>query len=256
MNASDSARSSALQGKTALVTGGAKRVGAAIVRHLHALGANIVIHCNRSTDVAQALATTLNEKRAGSVATVSLDLLQIERLGMLVECAQKNFGGIDILVNNASTFYPTPLGQITLEHWHDLLGSNLQAPLFLSQHAAPVLAQRDGLIINIVDIHGVRPLRQYPTYSIAKAGLIMLTKSLARELAPKVRVNGIAPGPVMWPDDGLIDEAAQQKILSRTPLQRAGSPEDIARAAVFFAVDAPYVTGHIMPVDGGRSVGW
>jgi pteridine reductase len=165
-------------------------------------------------------------------------------------------GPVDILINNALTFYPTPVGQITLEHWRDLIGSNLQAPLFLSQAAAPELKRRHGLMINIVDIHGVRPLRDYPTYSIAKAGLIMLTKSMARELAPEVRVNGIAPGPVMWPEDGLIDAAAQQKILSRTPLKRAGSPEDIARAALFFAMDAPYVTGHIMPVDGGRSVGW
>ncbi len=256
MKPASSARSEALQGKTALVTGGARRVGAQIVRHLHAHGANVLIHCHRSTTAADELARTLNAVRANSAAVVSLDLLQIEQLGSLIEHAQRMFGGLDILVNNASTFYPTPIGHITLEHWRDLLGSNLQAPLFLSQAAAPELSRRQGLIINIVDIHGVRPLREYSTYSVAKAGLIMLTKSLARELAPQVRVNGIAPGPVMWPEDGLIDAAAQQKILARTPLQRAGSPEDIARAAVFFAIDAPYVTGHIMPVDGGRSVGW
>lgn len=256
MNEANSARSHALQGKTALITGGAKRVGAAMVRALHAHGANVMIHCNRSTAAADALAETLNGVRAASAAVTHLDLLEIERLGILVEDTQRIFGGLDILINNASTFYPTIVGQITLEHWRDLLGSNLQAPLFLSQAAAPELQRRQGLIINIVDIHGVRPLRDYSTYSIAKAGLIMLTKSMARELAPQVRVNGIAPGPVMWPEDGLIDNAAQQKILSRTPLRRAGSPEDIARAALFFAMDAPYVTGHIMPVDGGRSVGW
>jgi pteridine reductase len=256
MSNTPSAPSQGLHGKTALVTGGAKRVGATMVRTLHAHGANVLIHCNRSTTEADALANTLNQLRPDSAAVVSLDLLEIEHLDTLVTTAQRIFGGLDILINNASTFYPTPVGQITLEHWRDLIGSNLQAPLFLSQAAAPELKRRHGLMINIVDIHGVRPLRDYPTYSVAKAGLIMLTKSMARELAPEVRVNGIAPGPVMWPEDGLIDAAAQQKILSRTPLKRAGSPEDIARAALFFAMDAPYVTGHIMPVDGGRSVGW
>lgn len=256
MSNAQSAPSPGLQGKTALITGGARRVGATIARMLHAHGANILIHCNRSTTEAEALAQTLNQARPDSAAVISLDLLEIERLGSLIEGTQRIFGRLDILINNASTFYPTPVGQITLEHWRDLVGSNLQAPLFLSQAAAAELKRRQGLIINIVDIHGVRPLRDYSTYSIAKAGLIMLTKSMARELAPEVRVNGIAPGPVMWPEDGLIDDAAQQKILSRTPLKRAGSPEDIARAALFFAKDAPYVTGHIMPVDGGRSVGW
>lgn len=256
MNTVNDSRNHALKGKVALITGGGKRVGAAMVRRLHAHGAQVLVHCNRSMTAAEALTAELNAVRPDSAAVTRLDLLQIGKLDSLVKEAESIFGGLDILINNASTFYPTPVGEITLEHWQDLLGSNLQAPLFLSQAAAPLLQQREGLIINIVDIHGVRPLRQYSTYSIAKAGLIMLTKSLARELAPQVRVNGIAPGPVMWPEDGLIDTQAQQKILSRTPLRRAGSPEDIAQAALFFAIDAPYVTGHIMPVDGGRSVGW
>jgi pteridine reductase len=256
MNTVNDSRNHALKGKVALITGGGKRVGAAMVRMLHAHGAQVLVHCNRSMTAAEALTAELNAARPDSAAVTRLDLLQIDKLDSLVKEAQRIFGGLDILINNASTFYPTPVGEITLEHWQDLLGSNLQAPLFLSQAAAPLLQQREGLIINIVDIHGVRPLRQYSTYSIAKAGLIMLTKSLARELAPQVRVNGIAPGPVMWPEDGLIDAQAQQKILSRTPLRRAGSPQDIAQAALFFAIDAPYVTGHIMPVDGGRSVGW
>lgn len=246
----------ALQGKTALVTGGARRVGAEIVRHLHAHGANVLIHCHRSTEAAELLAATLNESRADSASVISLDLLDIARLGTLVETCQRKFGGLDVLVNNASTFYPTPVGEITLAHWLDLVGSNLQAPLFLSQEAAPVLRERNGQIINIVDIHGMRPLGQYPVYSVAKAGLIMLTKALARELAPSIRVNGIAPGPVIWPEDGLLDESARERILARTPLKRPGSPADIARAAVFFAIGAPHVTGHVIPVDGGRSVGW
>lgn len=256
MNEAQNLRYQALNGKVALITGGAKRVGAAMVRALHAHGAKVLIHCNRSTSAAKVLADELNQIRPDSATVTCLDLLEMTQLDSLIHDAQRTFGGLDILINNASTFYPTPVGEITLEHWRDLLGSNLQAPLFLSQAAAPILKQRAGLIINIVDIHGVRPLREYSTYSVAKAGLIMLTKSLARELAPSVRVNGIAPGPVMWPEDGLIDTEAQRKILSRTPLQRAGSPEDIAKAALFFAIDGPYVTGHIMPVDGGRSVGW
>ena len=159
---------------------------------------------------------------------------------------------MDALVNNASAFYPTPLGEITPAQWDDLMGTNLRAPLFLSQAAAPALKEHEGLILNIVDIHGQRPLRHHPVYSSAKAGLIMLTQSLARELAPRVRVNGIAPGPVLFPEHGLTDEM-KQSILDRTLLKRAGSPDDIARAALFFAAEAPYVTGQILAVDGGRS---
>jgi pteridine reductase len=158
-------------------------------------------------------------------------------------------------VNNASTFYPTPVGEITERHWDDLLGTNLKAPLFLAQAAAPALQRTHGLILNLADIHGMRPLRHYTTYCVAKAGLIMLTKSLARELGPHVRVNAIAPGPVMWPEDG-ANPALQEKIIERTLLKRAGSPQDVARAALFLCTGAPYVTGQILAVDGGRSVGW
>jgi pteridine reductase len=165
------------------------------------------------------------------------------------------FGHLDVLINNASTFYPTPLGSISLAQWDDLIGTNLKAPLFLSQAAAPHLKKTNGLILNIVDIHAQRPLPEHPVYVTAKAGLAMLTRSLARELAPEVRVNGIAPGPILWPDRGL-DESVKQEIISKTLLKRTGDPTDIVRTALFFAKDAPYVTGQILAVDGGRSVGW
>ena len=242
--------------KVALVTGAARRVGAEIVRELHRAGARCVIHYHRSAKDAEALAASLQAQRPGSAVAVAADLLQTSRLGELVERAQSEFGRLDILVNNASTFYPTPLGEITEAHWDDLLGSNLKAPLFLSQAAAPALRLAQGQIINIVDIHGMRPLRRYPVYGVAKAGLIMLTRSLARELGPHVRVNAIAPGPVLWPADGVADPEQQAKITSRTLLKRSGSAGDIARTALFFAAHAPYVTGQVLPVDGGRSVAW
>jgi len=215
-----------------------------------------MIHHHRSADAAAQLVDQLNATRSASAARCSADLLVTAELGSLIETTRQAFGRLDILVNNASTFYPTPVGEITEAHWDDLLGSNLKAPLFLSQAAAPILRLYSGLILNIVDIHGMRPLRRYPTYSIAKAGLIMLTKSLARELGPQVRVNAIAPGPVMWPADGVADDELQRKIIRRTALKRSGSAADIARAAVFFAAEAPFITGQILPVDGGRSVGW
>ncbi|MCU0761256.1 MAG: pteridine reductase [Steroidobacteraceae bacterium] len=245
-----------LAGRVVLVTGGAQRVGAEIVRTLHAAGARVAIHYNRSAAQAEALAAHLNAARAASALTLCADLLEVARLHELVESTTRAFGRLDVLVNNASTFYPTPLGEITEAHWNDLLGSNLKAPLFLSQAAASALRLSRGLILNIVDIHGMRPLRRYPVYGIAKAGLIMLTKSLARELGPHVRVNAIAPGPVMWPADGAADTELQKKIVERTLLKRTGSAQDIARTALFFAADAPYVTGQVLAVDGGRSVGW
>jgi pteridine reductase len=183
------------------------------------------------------------------------DLLEIGKLPDLAATAMKAFGGLDILVNNASSFYPTPVGDIAEVDWDDLIGTNLKSPLFLSQAIAPALQATHGLILNLADIHGMRPLRRHPVYSIAKAGLIMLTKALARELGPQVRVNAIAPGPVLWPEDGL-DQALQAEIIDRTALKRMGSAADVARAALFFAAEAPYVTGQILAVDGGRSVGW
>ena len=245
-----------LSGRVALVTGGAQRVGAEIVRTLHGAGARVVIHYNRSQPQAESLAAQLNATRDGSALAVRADLLEVARLGELVEAATRAFGRLDVLVNNASTFYPTPVGEITEAHWDDLLGSNLKAPLFLSQAAATALRLSRGLILNIVDIHGMRPLRRYPVFGVAKAGLIMLTRSLARELGPHVRVNAIAPGPVMWPADGAADAELQKKIVERTLLKRTGSAQDIARTALFFAADAPYITGQVLAVDGGRSVGW
>jgi pteridine reductase len=244
-----------LSGKTVLITGAARRVGAALARKLHGAGANLVIHFRKSTDEAAQLARELEAVRSGSTAFAQADLLEIDRYPGLIEAAVGAFGQLDVLINNASTFYPTTLGEITEQHWDDLVGTNLRAPLFLSQAAAPALRITHGLILNIADIHGLRPLRRFPVYSVAKAGLIMLTKSLAREMAPHVRVNAIAPGPVMWPEEG-ADKELQHKIIDRTLLKRAGSPDDVARAALFFASEAPYMTGQILAVDGGRSVGW
>jgi pteridine reductase len=246
---------SSLTGKVVLVTGAARRVGAAIARALHAAGANVVIHFRSSAEPAAELARELNQTRPESARLAECDLLDIEQLPALARAAVDGFGSLDILVNNASTFYPTPLGDITEIDWNDLIGTNLKAPLFLSQAAAAALRISGGLILNIADIHGIRPLGRHPVYSVAKAGLIMLTKSLAREMGPQVRVNAIAPGPVMWPEDGM-DTHLKEAIVDKTALKRPGSTDDVARAALFFACEAPYVTGQILAVDGGRSVGW
>jgi pteridine reductase len=236
-----------------LVTGGARRLGAAIGRRMHAAGANLVVHYHRSRDAADAMVAGLEAIRANSACAIQGDLNDVAHLPELVAMALERFGRLDILVNNASTFYPTPVGTITLEQFDDLLGTNLRAPLFLSQAAAPALRASRGLIINMVDVHGRRPLREHVVYCAAKAGLEMLTKSLARELGPEVRVNGIAPGPVLWPEGGL-DASVKDEIIEKTALKRAGSAGDIARTACFFAIDAPYVTGQVIAVDGGRSI--
>ena len=243
-----------MQGKVALITGGARRVGAASARLLHAAGANLMIHYRASADDARALQDELNAVRADSVALIQADLLDIAGLPSLIHQTVATFGGLDVLLNNASSFYPTPVGDITEKDWTDLMGSNLKAPMFLSQAAAPELKKRRGCIINITDIHADRPMKSYVVYSVAKAGLVGLTKSLARELAPEVRVNGIAPGPIMWPEgDSNFDEVSRQRIVSHTMLKRAGDPHDIALAVRFFAMDTHYVTGQILAVDGGRS---
>jgi pteridine reductase len=244
----------ALTGKAALITGAARRVGAAIVRKLHTAGANIVLHYRSSAEDSESLARELNETRPNSVVQVEADLLDLGQLQMLPDIVTSNFGTLDILVNNASTFYPTPMGDVTEIDWNDLIGTNLKAPLFLSQAASAALRISNGLIVNIADIHGMQPLSRHPVYSIAKAGVIMLTRSLARELGPSIRVNAVAPGPVMWPEDGM-DRELQSKIVDRTALKRPGSPDDVARAVLFFASEAPYVTGQILAVDGGRSIG-
>jgi len=249
-------RGQSLTGKTVLITGGARRVGAAIARELHAAGANLAIHYRKSGTEALALAAGLNGSRPGSAATVQADLMDASGLPALVEFVLRNFGALDVLVNNASTFYATKVGDITPAAFDDLFGTNVRAPLFLSQAAAPSLRATRGLILNIVDIHALRPLRHYTTYCAAKAGLHMLTRSLAKELGPDVRVNGISPGPVLWPEGGGGDPAVREKIIQRTILKRMGTPADIARTALFFAADAPFITGQILAVDGGRSVAW
>jgi len=243
-----------VQGKIVLITGGAKRVGAAICRRLHGAGASLVLHFRSSGGEARLLQAELNHLRADSVALIQADLLDLAKLPKLVEQTVQTYGRLDALVNNASSFFPTPVGDITAEAWEDLIGTNLRAPLFLAQAAAPALRKAQGAIVNISDIHAERPLKNFVVYSIAKAGLAGLTRSLARELAPEVRVNAIAPGPILWPDDASFDELSRQRIISHTPLKREGTPEDIAKAVHFLLADAPYVTGETINVDGGRHV--
>jgi pteridine reductase len=244
-----------LQGKSVLVTGGAKRVGAAICRRLHAAGANVVIHYRSSRGEAAELAGELNAHRAGSAALAQADLLDIAGLPDLVQAAVDAHGRLDVLVNNASSFFPTPVGHIDERAWGDLIGTNLKAPLFLSQAAAPELRRARGSIVNITDIHAERPMGSYLVYSVGKAGLAALTRGLARELGPDVRVNAVAPGAIIWPeDDEWHDGKLQSEILDTVFLKRIGDPDDIARAVAFLVCDAPYVTGQILAVDGGRSV--
>ncbi len=244
-----------LAGKVALVTGAARRIGAVVATRLHQSGADVAIHYRGSADEAATLVDNLNAERADSAAAFQADLIDTPALPELVSAVQHWRGRLDVLVNNASTFYPTPLGEVTEEHWTDLMGSNLKAPLFLSQAALPALRDARGVIINIVDIHSQRPLKDHTVYGPAKAALAMLTKTLAKDLAPEVRVNGVSPGSILWPESELGD-AAKTSILEQIPLQRAGDPQDIAGAVLFLVKDAPYVTGQILAVDGGRSIGW
>ena len=237
-----------------LITGGAKRVGAAICRRLHAGGANLMLHYRASAGEARLLQAELNHLRADSVALIQADLLEVAKVPSLVEQTLARFGRLDALVNNASSFYATAVGDIGTGQWDDLMGTNLRAPLFLAQAAAPALRKTQGAIVNITDIHAERPLKGYVVYSVAKAGLAGLTRSLARELAPDVRVNAVAPGPILWPDDDSFDELARQRIITNTPLRREGTPEDIATAVWFLLAEASYVTGETIAVDGGRHV--
>ncbi|MDH5359700.1 MAG: pteridine reductase [Gammaproteobacteria bacterium] len=239
--------------KVALITGAAHRIGATVARTLHAQGINIVIHYRSSRKGAKALQDELQAQRADSVILVQADLLEIDKLPSLVKEAHKAWGRLDVLINNASTFYPTEVGKVDESIWNDLMGSNLKAPFFLAQAAAPMLKQSHGCIVNIVDIHAERPLKQHPVYSMAKAGLAMMTKSLAGELGPEVRVNGVAPGAILWPENDM-DEVTKQRIVSRTFLKRQGEAMDIARTIKFLIEDAPYISGQIIAVDGGRSL--
>jgi len=242
-----------MQDKVALVTGGARRVGAAIARELHAAGAKVIVHYRDSEADAAKLEAELNAARPRSAAKVKAELLAPIAPRALVAAALESFGRLDILVNNASMFFPVPVGEMESSHWEELIGSNLRAPLFIAQQAAPELAKNEGAIVNIVDIHAERPLKGYALYSIAKAGLAAMTRALALELAPHVRVNGVSPGAIAWPDDGQFPDAERARIVATTPLGRTGSPQDIARA-VHFLAGAPYVTGQILAVDGGRSI--
>ncbi len=237
----------------ALITGAAHRLGAEIARTLHREGYNIAVHFRHSRQSALTLQSELHALRDHSVTLIKADLLNIANIEDIVTHTLQTWGRLDVLINNASSFYPTHVGKITLTDWDDLVGTNLKAPLFLSQAAAPHLQQTRGCIVNIVDIHADRPLKNYPVYSIAKAGLVMLTKSLARELGPNVRVNAVAPGAILWPEHNMEDET-KDYIVSRTALKRQGSSKDIARAALFLIRDAHYTSGHVLTIDGGRSL--
>lgn len=258
------AQPESLNGKVALVTGAARRIGAAIATALHAEGASIAIHYRGSSGSsrssgsradAERLCSGLNGARSHSSIIVRANLSEVECLDELIDSVLGEWGRLDILVNNASSFYPTPLGECSEDAWTDLVDSNLKAPFFLAQAAAPHLRDSGGNIVNIVDIHARRPLRDHHVYGSAKAGLAMLTRSLAKDLAPNVRVNGVAPGAIAWPEDGMT-ESMKEDIVDRIPLGRTGKPADIANAVLFLARDATYVTGQVVPIDGGRSIGW
>jgi len=244
-----------LAGKVALVTGAARRIGATTVKMLHQHGATVVVHYRNSKIDAEKLCDDLNEIRPDSCFIEQAELANLDSLNKMVDVVIKKAGRLDILINNASSFFPTKVGEITEDHWDNLLSSNLKAPLFLSQAAAPHLIKSQGCIVNMVDIHAERPLAEHPVYCAAKAGLLMLTKSLAKELGPNVRVNGVSPGAILWPEaDGNSAEVTleHQTLLDKTSLKREGSPDDIAQAIFFLVADASYITGHIIPVDGGR----
>ena len=241
-----------LSGRTALVTGGARRIGRAIARHLHAAGMRVVIHHRSSEREARALAEELEAERAGSATVVHGDVSRVEDCARIVADAVELTGSLDLLVNNASSFFPTPVGGVDADAWDDLMGSNLRGPFFLSQAAATALTRNRGAIVNLLDIHARFPMKGHPVYSAAKAGLAMLTRSLAVELAPAVRVNGVAPGAILWPDPKPT-EAEQAAVRAGIPLERIGEPLDIAEAVRFLAA-ADYITGQILAVDGGRSL--
>ncbi|MXS80248.1 pteridine reductase [Nitrosomonas eutropha] len=244
-----------MKDKIILVTGGARRVGAAICRRLHREGAKLVVHYRNSSADAQRLKQELEQERPDSVALLQGDLLDIDGIPTLIDRTVSQFGGLDTLVNNASSFFPTPVGECTEQDWDDLIGSNLKAPLFLSQAAAPYLKKNQGNIVNIIDIHADQPLKRYVIYNTAKGGLAALTRSLAMELAPQIRVNGISPGPILWPEAGeWQDEVTRAHIIDRTLLKRMGESDDIARTVSFLIENAPFITGQIIAVDGGRSI--
>lgn len=238
----------------ALITGGARRIGAEIARQLHAKGFNLLVHYHNSEAQALNLIQTLNSSRANSAVAVKADLSDTQAVIQLARQGMDQWGRVNLLINNASSFYPTPLGEVTPEIWDDIFASNLKAPFFLAQALAPALKASKGCIINIADIYAERPLGNHSVYCIAKAGNVMLTKTLARELAPEVRVNGIAPGAILWPESEDLGDDVKSSLLAKILLQQRGKPEDIARTAVFLAQESAYMTGQILTVDGGRSL--
>ena len=244
--------------KTALITGGSKRIGAVTTRLLHQAGYNVIIHCRLSQQAANELAEELNVIRSESARVIQGDLNNETIYDLLIEQAFQCWGRLDVLINNASSFYPTPVGSITLDDWNNLINSNMKAPLFLAQAAAPHLRQTGGSIVNMIDVHAQRPMKDHPVYCAAKAGLSMLTMSLAKDLGPDIRVNGVAPGAILWPtNDGPnsgMPEHTKQLILERTALKKAGKPMDIAKTVLFLVNDADYITGQIIAVDGGRTL--
>jgi pteridine reductase len=237
----------------ALITGAGKRVGAVIARTLHAAGYDLALHYRHSAAEAELLAASLERQRSGSTFTVQAELADLDVLPAMVQRVVDRFGRLDALVNNASAFYPTPVGTATITQWNELFASNAQAPFFIAQAATPALREAQGAIVNMVDIYAERPLANHPLYCMAKAALEAMTRSLALDLGPDVRVNGVAPGAVMWPSDGKPYDD-QQAMLARTPLRRAGSPDDVAGAVLWLLRDAPFVTGQIIRVDGGRTL--
>jgi len=249
------ADSRTLDGTCALITGAAKRIGAVITERLHEAGVRVAIHYRSSAADAKELCSRLNDARPDSAEIFAADLNDTAGLDGFVESVIEWGGRLDILINNAASFYPTPIGSISESQWDDLIGSNLKAPLFLSQSAWPHLKSSQGVIINMLDIHSRRPLRDHTVYALTKAGLSMLTRSLAKDMAPEVRVNGVAPGAILWPEAG-ITESIKKSIVSQIPLKRPGDPDDIADCVLYLVRDADYVTGQIIAVDGGRSIGW
>jgi len=237
--------------KNVLITGAAKRIGAACARLLHDQGCNVLLHYKSSKQEASQLCAELNLKRCNSAKVVQGNLLDMKALDAVAQFALSSWGGVDVLINNASSFYPTPIASIKEGQWDDLLGSNLKVPFFLIKALSEGLAKRQGCIVNIVDIHAERGLPDHSAYCIAKAGLAAMTKILGKELAPAIRVNAVSPGAILWPESGLSNQG-KDEILQRVPLARCGSPEDIARAVLYLVKDADYVTGQILAVDGGR----
>lgn len=242
-----------LESKVALITGAARRIGAAVAEILHREGMNVVLHYNASEEEAQVLCAKLNQLRANSAVTLQGDLLEPEIDKSLIIKAHEMWGRLDLLVNNASRFYRTHFGKVTEYAWDDLMISNLRAPFFLSQAAAPFLKETKGRIINISDIHAWRPMQDYSVYCISKSGILMLTRALAKELAPDILVNAIAPGAIIWPEgDNTLSHEEKDVIINKTPLGRSGNVEDVATVALFLARDADFMTGEVLAVDGGR----